>query len=99
VCVQPGLIATPTLSHDAVAAFAGDVASVLRERWSALCSLPIASAIGMGEAFWVFAAICALAFAFARRYVPETKALTFSEIGAELRERWGGERGQEVPAY
>lgn len=33
VCVQLGLIASPTLTPDAVAAFAGDVASVLRERY------------------------------------------------------------------
>jgi MFS transporter, SP family, galactose:H+ symporter len=64
-----------------------------------VCFLPVANAIGMGEAFWVFAAICVLAFAFASRYVPETKGRTFSEIGAELRERWGRERAQEVPAY
>jgi sugar porter (SP) family MFS transporter len=64
-----------------------------------LCFLPVASAIGMGQAFWGFAAVCALAFAFASRYVPETKGRTFSEIGAELRERWGRERTQEVPVY
>jgi hypothetical protein len=32
-CVQLGLIATPTLTPDAVAAFAADLASVLRERY------------------------------------------------------------------
>lgn len=64
-----------------------------------LCFLPVAGAIGMGEAFWAFAAICVLAFAFASRYVPETKGRTFTEIGSELRERWRRERAQEVPAY
>jgi hypothetical protein len=64
-----------------------------------LCFLPVASAIGMGDAFWIFAAVCALAFAFASRYVPETKGRTFSEIGAELQARWGREHAQQVPAY
>jgi MFS transporter, SP family, galactose:H+ symporter len=64
-----------------------------------LCFLTVATAIGMGEAFWISAAICALAFAFANRYVPETKGRTFSEIGAELRERWDRERAHEVPVY
>jgi hypothetical protein len=53
----------------------------------------------MGDAFWIFAAVCALAFAFASRYVPETKGRTFSEIGAELQARWGREHAQQVPAY
>jgi sugar transport protein len=60
---------------------------------------PLASAIGQGETFWVFAAVCALSFVFAARYVPETKGRGFSEIGAELRARWGREQGQEAPAY
>jgi sugar transport protein len=38
--------------------------------------LPIAKAIGQGETCLVFAAVCAFAFAFANRYVPETKGLT-----------------------
>jgi MFS transporter, SP family, galactose:H+ symporter len=64
-----------------------------------LSFLPISGAIGMGETFWAFAAVCALALAFANRYVPETKGRGFSEIGAELRERWGPERAGGVPAY
>jgi MFS transporter, SP family, galactose:H+ symporter len=52
-----------------------------------------------GETFWVFAAVCGLAFAFSSRYVPETKGRGFSEIGAELRERWVRERAEEIPAY
>jgi MFS transporter, SP family, galactose:H+ symporter len=64
-----------------------------------LIFLPVAGAIGMGETFWVFAGVCVLAFAFASRYVPETKGRGFSEIGVELRERWGREPAEGVPAY
>jgi sugar porter (SP) family MFS transporter len=64
-----------------------------------LSFLPIASAIGEGETFWIFAGVCVLAFAFVNRYVPETKGRRFSEIGAELRERWGSERAKGAPAY
>jgi MFS transporter, SP family, galactose:H+ symporter len=64
-----------------------------------LTFLPVATAIGEGQTFWLFAGVCALAFAFTRRYVPETKGRGFSEIGAELRERWGRERTTTAPAY
>jgi MFS transporter, SP family, galactose:H+ symporter len=61
-----------------------------------LTFLPVANAIGMGEAFWLLAGVCTLAFAFASRYVPQTKGRGFSEIGAELRERWGRERAEGI---
>jgi SP family galactose:H+ symporter-like MFS transporter len=50
---------------------------------------PLADAIGEAPTFWMFAAFCALGFAFARRYVPETKGRTFHEIDAELHARVG----------
>jgi sugar porter (SP) family MFS transporter len=48
---------------------------------------PLADAIGQGPTFWVFAAVCGLAFVFVKRYVPETKGRTFDEITSELRSR------------
>jgi MFS family permease len=48
---------------------------------------PVVDAIGQGPAFWIFAAVCALAFVFVRRYVPETKGRPFADIAADLRAR------------
>jgi sugar porter (SP) family MFS transporter len=53
-----------------------------------LTFLPLATAIGQGETFWVFAAVCAVGFAFVNRYVPETKGRSFTEIDADVRNRW-----------
>jgi SP family galactose:H+ symporter-like MFS transporter len=50
--------------------------------------LPAVTAIGQGEAFWLFAAVCALALVFVNRYVPETKGRTLAEVDAEIRARW-----------
>jgi sugar porter (SP) family MFS transporter len=53
-----------------------------------LAFLPAAAAIGVGATFWLFAAASALTFAFAARYVPETRGRTFAQIQSELRDRW-----------
>jgi MFS family permease len=58
----------------------------------ALGFLAVAAAVGEGPTFWIFAAVCALTFLFAKRYVPETKERSFSEIEADVRERWGTRR-------
>jgi sugar porter (SP) family MFS transporter len=54
-----------------------------------LAFAPLTDAIGQAATFWIFAAACALGFAFAVRYVPETRRRTFREIDAELRARVG----------
>ena len=38
------------------------------------------------------AAVCAAALMFVDRYVPETKGRSFTEISAEVRDRWRGGR-------
>jgi MFS family permease len=53
-----------------------------------LVFLPMVSAMGQGPTFWVFAAVCALTFAFVTRFVPETRNRSYGEIDAELHERW-----------
>jgi MFS family permease len=53
-----------------------------------LTFLPLATAIGQGETFWIFAAVCALGLVFVSRYVPETKGRSFAEIDADVRGRW-----------
>lgn len=60
-----------------------------------LVFLPIAAAIGPGATFWIFAAVCAVALAFVRRYVPETKGRSFADIAAEVRSRWRGARAAD----
>jgi sugar porter (SP) family MFS transporter len=55
-----------------------------------LLFLPVATAVGQGPTFWIFAVVSALAYGFVRRYVPETKGRTFSQIQAEVQARWGG---------
>jgi MFS family permease len=57
-----------------------------------LTFLPLATAIGQGETFWVFAAVCALGLVFVNRYVPETKGRSFAQIDADVRGRWQGHR-------
>jgi sugar porter (SP) family MFS transporter len=61
-----------------------------------LAFAPVVNAIGQGPTFWIFAAVCALAFAFVVRYVPETKGRPFAEIAAEVQERVAG--GRHGPA-
>jgi sugar porter (SP) family MFS transporter len=53
-----------------------------------LVFLPISGAIGSGPTFWLFAAVCALGFAYVNRYLPETKGRSFTEIDADVRNRW-----------
>jgi sugar porter (SP) family MFS transporter len=50
--------------------------------------LPLASAVGQGATFWILAGVCAVAFVFVSRYVPETMDRSFAEIDADLRGRW-----------
>lgn len=49
-----------------------------------LIFVPLSDAIGAGPTFWTFAAVCAVAVVFVKRYVPETKGRTFAEIAAQL---------------
>ncbi|MFF8556504.1 sugar porter family MFS transporter [Streptomyces sp. NPDC015501] len=60
-----------------------------------LAFLPLASALGQGETFWIFAAICVLAFFFVGRYLPETKGRDPEQIEAALNARFG--RGEGPP--
>jgi MFS family permease len=53
-----------------------------------LLFLPLAQAIGQGQTFWIFAAVCAFGLVFVARYVPETKGRSFAEVGADVRDRW-----------
>jgi MFS transporter, SP family, galactose:H+ symporter len=59
-----------------------------------LAFLPVASAIGTGPTFWLFAGVCAIGLWFVNRYVPETKGRSFTEVDADVRSRWesGGAR-------
>jgi MFS family permease len=50
-----------------------------------LAFAPVVDAIGQGPTFWIFAAVCAVAFVFVRRYVPETKGRPFADIAADVR--------------
>ncbi|MFJ4967568.1 sugar porter family MFS transporter [Streptomyces sp. NPDC088755] len=56
-----------------------------------LAFLPLASAIGQGETFWIFAGICVVAFFFVGRYLPETKGRGPEQIEAALQSRFGHE--------
>ncbi|MGC4999850.1 MULTISPECIES: sugar porter family MFS transporter [unclassified Streptomyces] len=51
--------------------------------------LPVAAAIGQGETFLVFAAICFCGLLFVARFVPETKGRSFEEVDAALQARFG----------
>lgn len=54
-----------------------------------LVFLSVANAIGQGQTFWIFAAVCAFALWFVSRYVPETRNRAFGEIDADLQQRFG----------
>ncbi|WP_415949689.1 sugar porter family MFS transporter [Streptomyces sp. KLOTTS4A1] len=58
-----------------------------------LCFLPLAGAIGQGETFWAFAAICVVAFLFVSRYLPETRGRDPEQIQQDLSRRFGREPG------
>ncbi|MFH9761458.1 sugar porter family MFS transporter [Streptomyces anulatus] len=57
-----------------------------------LAFLPLAAAIGQGETFWIFAAICVLAFFFVGRYLPETKGRDPEQIEEALKTRFRHEQ-------
>ncbi|APU22655.1 sugar porter family MFS transporter [Actinoalloteichus sp. GBA129-24] len=59
-----------------------------------LSFLPLVDAIGQGQAFWIFAVICALGFWFVARRVPETAGREFDEVDAALRTRF--KRGRQA---
>ncbi|MCW2650927.1 MAG: transporter, sugar porter family [Mycobacterium sp.] len=54
-----------------------------------LAFLNVVNAIGQGQTFWIFAAICVGALIFSLRYVPETKNREFREVDAALQRRFG----------
>ena len=54
-----------------------------------LTFLPLASALGQGETFWIFAAICLAALAFVTKYLPETKGRDADQIDRALHRRFG----------
>ncbi|MEU7295148.1 sugar porter family MFS transporter [Streptomyces exfoliatus] len=56
-----------------------------------LAFLPVANILGQGETFWIFAGICALAFAFVTRFLPETRGRGPEEIERDLDHRFGRE--------
>jgi len=51
--------------------------------------LIVVGAIGLGQTFWCFAAICVFALFFISKYVPETKDRDFPEIDADVQRRFG----------
>jgi sugar porter (SP) family MFS transporter len=61
-----------------------------------LVFVPLSDAVGTAAVFWGFAAICALAVVFVKRYVPETKGRTFAEISEEVRARFAPD-GSAIP--
>ncbi|MFE4214220.1 sugar porter family MFS transporter [Streptomyces sp. NPDC056844] len=61
-----------------------------------LAFLPVASAIGQGETFWIFAGICVVAFFFVGRYLPETKGRDPEQIEAALQSRFGRASGRRA---
>ncbi|MEU4308498.1 sugar porter family MFS transporter [Streptomyces rochei] len=63
-----------------------------------LAFLPLASAIGQGETFWIFAGICVLAFLFVGRYLPETRDRDAEQIQHALHARFGHEPDPSAPA-
>jgi sugar porter (SP) family MFS transporter len=92
------LLVAEILPPEARAAGAG-VATAVNWFTSFIVSLafaPLADAVGQGPTFWIFAAVCALGYAFTERYVPETRGRTFGEIDTELNARLGHRRRREA---
>jgi MFS family permease len=54
-----------------------------------LAFLGVATAIGAGQTFWIFALVCAFALWFVGRFVPETRNRDFDEVDADLQARFG----------
>ncbi len=53
-----------------------------------LAFLPPRRLIGQGETFWIFAAICVVAFLFVSRYLPETRGRDVEQIQEALDTRF-----------
>lgn len=61
--------------------------------------LSLATALGTGPTFLVFAVIAAIAFVFVIFCVPETKGLSFDEVERLWKEKaWGNSRGDSTEA-
>jgi MFS transporter, SP family, galactose:H+ symporter len=69
---------------------AGSTVNWLSNFVVSLAFLPLVTAIGQGETFWVFALVCAFAVWFVGRYVPETKGRNFGDVDRDLQGRWTG---------
>jgi MFS transporter, SP family, galactose:H+ symporter len=67
---------------------AGSTVNWLSNFAVSLAFLPLVSAIGQGQTFWVFAVVCAFAVWFVGRYVPETKSRNFDDVDRDLKARW-----------
>jgi len=63
-----------------------------------LAFLPLVNAIGAGKTFWIFAAVCVLGIWFVEHFVPETRNRNFSEVDADLQNRWQHRPHVELPA-
>ncbi|MEU5990506.1 MFS transporter [Spirillospora sp. NPDC047418] len=62
-----------------------------------LLFLPIATAIGQGETFWILGAIALAGLVFVARFVPETKGRGFDEVDADLLRRFGRRPPESTP--
>lgn len=54
-----------------------------------LAFLPLATSLGQGQTFWIFAVICAVALVFVSRYLPETRDRDPEQIERALLARFG----------
>ena len=81
-----GEIFPPRVRAEGVSA--GSTANWLSNFAVSLAFLPLVSAIGQGETFWVFAVVCAFAVWFVGHFVPETKSRNFDDVDRDLQARW-----------
>jgi SP family galactose:H+ symporter-like MFS transporter len=75
---------------------AGSTVNWLSNFAVSLAFLPLVTAIGQGQTFWVFAAVCAFAVWFVGRYVPETRNRNFADVDRDLQGRWRGSARRTV---
>ncbi|NJC71359.1 sugar porter family MFS transporter [Planosporangium thailandense] len=76
---------------------AGSMVNWLSNFVVSLAFLPVVTAIGQGQTFWVFAVICAVGLWFVARYVPETRNRRFDQVNADLQTRWTGRARGTAP--